>query len=169
MYTTQQQRGFVLQIQTALALLSNEHFDIPSVLPDGIYGPETTESVKVFQRIYGLPVTGAVDYFTWTALLEEGGKIAAQKAPPYLLNAFPSANLVIKPGDSGGILYILQAVLNALASFDFPPVPYTGYYDQATQEAIIRFQQRVQLPQTGQVDCFTWNNLARHYNAQQRL
>ena len=49
------------------------HFDaaapeIPLINPDGIYGAETRDAVREFQRTHGLPVTGEIDYQTWTAL-----------------------------------------------------------------------------------------------------
>ena len=38
---------------------------VPSLTPDGIYGPATERSVKAFQSIFGLPQTGVVDFATW--------------------------------------------------------------------------------------------------------
>ena len=35
------------------------------IQPDGVYGPSTREAVEVFQSVFGLPVTGVVDYNTW--------------------------------------------------------------------------------------------------------
>ena len=32
---------------------------------DGIYGEATQNAVREFQRIFGLPATGFVDYPTW--------------------------------------------------------------------------------------------------------
>ncbi|QFP78041.1 peptidoglycan-binding protein [Deinococcus sp. AJ005] len=39
---------------------------------DGWYGPATTQTVRVFQRAAGLPITGAVDRATWNRLFSEG-------------------------------------------------------------------------------------------------
>ena len=38
---------------------------IPSIVPDGIYGPKTKAAVEKFQAVFGLPVSGVVDYNTW--------------------------------------------------------------------------------------------------------
>ena len=38
---------------------------IPSIVPDGIYGPKTKAVVEKFQAVFGLPVSGVVDYNTW--------------------------------------------------------------------------------------------------------
>ena len=32
---------------------------------DGIYGENTQQAVRAFQRVFGLPVTGIIDYPTW--------------------------------------------------------------------------------------------------------
>ena len=43
---------------------------IPTISADGIYGPQTAEAVEVFQSVFGLPVTGVVDYATWYKISE---------------------------------------------------------------------------------------------------
>ncbi len=55
----------VRQMQEQLARISKSYPAIPTVRPDGIYGPSTREAVEVFQSVFGLPVTGIVDYNTW--------------------------------------------------------------------------------------------------------
>lgn len=55
----------VRQMQQQLARISKSYLAIPTVLPDGVFGPSTREAVEVFQRVFGLPVTGVVDYNTW--------------------------------------------------------------------------------------------------------
>ena len=32
---------------------------------DGFYGPQTTDAVRTFQSVFGLPQTGSVDFATW--------------------------------------------------------------------------------------------------------
>ncbi len=51
---------------------------------DGIYGPVTASGVRLFQKKYGLPVTGAVDGKTLQSILWAYGelKIPKQKTPP---------------------------------------------------------------------------------------
>ena len=55
----------VRQIQEQLDTISGIYTAIPPVTPDGIYGPATVRSVEVFQSVFGLPETGAVDFATW--------------------------------------------------------------------------------------------------------
>ena len=55
----------VRQMQEQLARISKSYPAIPKVSVDGIYGPGTRAAVEKFQSVFGLPVTGVVDYKTW--------------------------------------------------------------------------------------------------------
>ena len=60
----------VEQMQEQLNAISNNYPLIPRIAVDGIYGEETQNAVEVFQKIFGLPVTGIVDYRTWYKIQE---------------------------------------------------------------------------------------------------
>ena len=60
----------VRQIQEQLDVISGAYPAIPSVRADGVSGPATAESVRVFQSVFGLPQTGIVDYPTWYKISE---------------------------------------------------------------------------------------------------
>lgn len=60
----------VRQIQEQLARISQAYPAIPIVTPDGIYGAATRAAVEKFQSVFGLPVTGVVDYRTWYKISE---------------------------------------------------------------------------------------------------
>lgn len=55
----------VRQLQTQLNRIARNYPAIPTITPDGIYGPATAEAVRTFQRIFNLPQTGITDYPTW--------------------------------------------------------------------------------------------------------
>lgn len=55
----------VRQLQNQLNRIARNYPAIPAVTPDGIYGPATSEAVRVFQGIFNLPQTGITDYATW--------------------------------------------------------------------------------------------------------
>ncbi len=55
----------VRQVQAQLARISRAYPAIPTITPDGIYGPATKAAVEKFQSVFGLPVTGVIDYPTW--------------------------------------------------------------------------------------------------------
>lgn len=60
----------VRQMQEQLNVIAGAYPKIPKITADGIYGPATAESVRVFQSVFGLPQTGEVDYTTWYKISE---------------------------------------------------------------------------------------------------
>lgn len=55
----------VRQLQTQLNRIAKNYPAIPTVTADGIYGPATAESIRIFQGVFNLPKTGVTDYATW--------------------------------------------------------------------------------------------------------
>ena len=60
----------VRQMQEQLNVIAGAYPAIPRVAVDGIYGPGTAASVREFQSVFGLPVTGVTDYATWYKISE---------------------------------------------------------------------------------------------------
>lgn len=55
----------VRQMQEQLDTIATIYSAIPRIAADGIYGQATARAVETFQSIFGLPVTGVVDFATW--------------------------------------------------------------------------------------------------------
>lgn len=47
----------IRSLQTMLRVIAEDDPSHLRIVPDGIYGPETTAAVSTFQRNHGLPVT----------------------------------------------------------------------------------------------------------------
>ena len=60
----------VQQMQEQLNVISESYPALPRIAADGIFGPATRASVEKFQSIFGLPVTGIVNYPTWYKISE---------------------------------------------------------------------------------------------------
>ena len=60
----------VRQMQEQLNVIAGTYPALPKITADGIYGPATAEAVREFQSVFGLPVTGKVDYSTWYKISE---------------------------------------------------------------------------------------------------
>lgn len=58
----------VRTIQNQLNGISDNYPLIQKLAVDGIFGRKTEEAVKTFQRIFGLPVNGIVNFGTWYAI-----------------------------------------------------------------------------------------------------
>ena len=57
----------IRSLQTMLRTLAHADETLLKLVPDGIYGPNTVQAVREFQRQNGLPVTGETDNTTWSA------------------------------------------------------------------------------------------------------
>ena len=60
----------VQQMQEQLNVIAGAYPAIPKIVADGVYGPATAETVRVFQSVFGLPQTGTVDYRMWYKISE---------------------------------------------------------------------------------------------------
>lgn len=161
-------RRAVLQIQQWLRTLAQSGFPLPLVIPDGIYGNNTKDAVRIFQSLSGLATTGEVDYVTWLALRDDYKKVAAGVAltNPIFPFEYTLNNQRITRGDQASLVYIIQAMIEELllvytTLVDREP---SGIYDEQTEENIRTLQEIWRLPITGEVDRDTWNNLADAYN-----
>lgn len=60
----------VRQMQEQLNAIAQSYPALPKIAVDGIYGEDTQNAVREFQKVFGLPVTGVVDYPTWYEIQE---------------------------------------------------------------------------------------------------
>ena len=60
----------VRQMQEQLNVIAGAYPALPKITADGIFGPATEQAVREFQSVFGLPVTGKVDYPTWYKISE---------------------------------------------------------------------------------------------------
>lgn len=163
-YSEAQKKMHIKEIQGYLHGISYYNEKIPKIIPDGIYGKETQIAVKAFQQEYGLPVTGEVNKVTWDKIVEVYKKLV--NTPPERINAFPSKSYIIKQGDKGYTVMLLQVMLNAISDNcnSCEKIGVTGFFDNSTVRAVKNFQSLTQRPQTGSVDLFTWNILVKAFN-----
>ena len=158
-YTDEQKKAHILELQQYLYAISMFRDNIPQILPSGVYDRETAEAVKAFQREFGLPETGEVDSATWDMLVKV--YLDYLDSAPAAYHVFPSRTFVVHIGDSGQIVYIIQAMLNGIgkAYDNMPAAAVCGEFNEETADAVRKFQKKMGLPESGCVDCKTWNML----------
>ena len=155
----------IRSLQTMLRVIAEDDPRLPTLVPDGIYGPGTMNSVTAFQRLYGLPVTGITDQNTWDRIVAvyEPALIRVDKAEPIEILLDPGE--VFRIGDSNAYIYLLQSILIQLAN-DNPtisPPEHNGVLDNPTSEALAAFQILAELPPTGEMDKVTWKYLSKQF------
>lgn len=155
----------VEEIQMFLREIAKVHKSLPEIIPDGIYGKETTNAVKAFQSLFGLPTTGEVNLTTWDRIVKEYLIVLEIVGDPLPFSPFPSGTYVVRQGDKGGIVYIIQVMLNAFseAYTFFKAVMVTGVFDEPTSAEVKKLQESANLAPTGEVDKATWNALVKTY------
>ena len=60
----------VRMLQEQLNRIARNYPALPTIAVDGIYGSATKAAVEKFQSIFGLPVTGILDFRTWYRISE---------------------------------------------------------------------------------------------------
>lgn len=155
----------VRSLQTMLRVIAESDALQPSVIPDGIYGPQTVTAVSTFQRRNGLPITGVTDQATWDRIVAVYEPALVAVGPVQPLEIILEPQQVIRQGEENPNIYLVQAMLIVLAeeygSITAPAV--TGILDLPTANALSEFQILALLPATGELDRETWRQLALHY------
>lgn len=155
----------VRSLQTMLRVIAEQDAQIPSLIPDGIYGSNTVRSISAFQRRYGLPATGVTDQATWDTVVSayQLALTELDQAQPILSILNPSQ--VIVQGEFHPNVYLAQSMLTVLSSSyrSIPAPKITGILDLVTADSLSAFQELSHLPATGNLDKHTWKHLALHY------
>ena len=155
---------WVLYIQYLLTY-TGIFFD--SILPvemTGVYDKATAESVLSFTQTFGMAETDEVNETVWNAMVIVYLACAADTGEAADANGgYPG--YVMTLGSAGAAVRRLQTYMDAIAVrycfADFTPV--TGIYDEATAEAVRRFQEGFGLPATGAADRATYDAIYNYY------
>lgn len=155
----------IRSLQTMLRVIAEQDPSHPSLVPDGIYGPETMAAVSYFQRRHGLPVTGVADRDTWDAIVAVHGPALINIDAAEPLQIVLNPNQVIRRGERHPNVRIVQGMLEVLSDIyiSISRPGNSGILDEATSDSLATFQQLSALPMTGHLDKRTWKHLALHY------
>ncbi len=161
----------IRSLQTMIRVIAQEVETQPSLVPDGIYGPQTVAAVAAFQRDHGLPATGITDQLTWESIVAAYEPILTRVGPAQPVQIILEPGEVLVRGSQSLNLYLVQAMLTALSQIygSITPPGLTGILDEATAVSIGSFQALCALPQTEDLDKITWKHLALHYPLAENL
>ncbi len=161
----------VVVLQVSLNRVAQNYPAIPKIpAVDGIFGSRTEASVRAFQQIFGLTADGIVGPATWYELVRlytgvtQLSELRSQGQQFYAINWSPPNGLQV--GDSGEKVRLLQYMLSTLSSYisAIPPVTVDGIFGNATRAAVLAAQRRFGLPETGNVDSATWDEIYDQYS-----
>lgn len=156
----------VATIQVALNQISQNYPSIPKIYPvDGIFGEQTENAVKRFQRIFNLTEDGIVGKATWYKIISLYVGILRLSELNSEGQTYYGSNLkftdTLSLGSQGEKVFILQYFLNVLSEFIsfIPPVAIDGVFGESTRNAVTAFQKYAGLTPDGIAGERTWNLL----------
>ena len=155
----------IRSLQTMLRVIAEDDARLPTVVPDGVYGPSTMQAVSAFQRQYGLPVTGITDQNTWEQIVSVYEPALIRIGPAEPIEIIIEPGEVFRLGDSNAYMYLLQSILIQLSN-DNPTISapeHNGVLDDSTSQALAAFQLLAGLPPTGELDKITWKYLSKQF------
>lgn len=155
----------IIEIQENLRELNKAGRAITLVIPDGIYGLHTREAVSDFQKLVNLPESGIVNFQTWTLLVYHANAARAERSAPRAIHPFnrPLAGGSAQKGERFDLILLVQLMLNETQAYS-DPLELTGHLDEATEEALIDFQEKNGVEPSGRIDRATWDALAVAYD-----
>ena len=131
---------------------------------DGIFGSRTEAAVRKFQEVFDLTVDGIIGPATWYEMVRlyvAVTRLAELRSQGQRFYANSWAHEPIEQGDRGIKVEHLQYMLSVLSAYipEIPPLTIDGIYGNATRSAVLAAQRRFGLPQTGEVDFATWDEI----------
>ncbi len=156
-----QRDDIIRDVQKWLRVIGREYPDFPEVFIDGIYGEETADAVRFFQTKKGLPSTGVVDRVTFDSLYSEYLRIIRASRILGFIPAFEEyTDGEMRPGDVFDDIFVLQLLLRAISLDDNEFfVDMSGRFDDETEKAIRKLQNRIGMAENGRVNGELWNML----------
>lgn len=162
------QSADIRALQYYLAVVGAYYAMVQPVSVTGYFGSQTENSVKSFQRVFGLPATGVVDRATWYELYRAYiGIVDSTPVPPSEADdvvLYPG--IVLREGANSPYVRILQEYLSYIHNTypDIGAVNNTGYFGPLTKASVTAFQKRFGLPATGAVGAATWEEITSVYS-----
>lgn len=158
----------VRNLQYYMAVIAAFYEDVLPVDITGYFGSETENSVKSFQRVFGLPETGIVDRNTARDIYRAYFGIRDSLPPPdpESGNVVLFPGVVLREGARGEYVRILQVYLSYIHKTypEINDVTPTGYFGPVTREAVIAFQRLYGLPENGVVGLAVWDAVTELYS-----
>lgn len=167
MSTKQNVSEYIKNLQRYLRVISATEPELPSPPIDGIFDTATEQSLRTYQQLHGLPVTGIADQATWESVYQAYLDALEQQSAAYGFFLFPDTplNYAVYPDERLFLVNVIQYILNELRVIydSIPQNNQSGLYDEETRQGVLAFQRANGLAENDRVDRATWNALAKEY------
>ena len=163
---------YVKFIKIQLNRIGNNYPAIPTIVNgDTVFDIELYNTIKKFQQIFNLKVTGIIDKSTWYKikyLYNAVKKISDLYSEGIKINevtlTYPNT---LKLGDTGKYIRELNYLLSTIAYFD-EDIPFyelnNDKFTKETEDMVIAFQTKYNLNNNGIVDSVTWKVIKEVYD-----
>lgn len=144
---------------------------LPLIAVNGVFDENTQETVREFQRLFILPISGTVDRATWyrisqiyTSVKRLGELTSEGQRASYNQQLYPGSPLRLysRGSEVQEIQFYLQRISRFNQSVEGPKLD--GIFGADTQRAVISFQNAYGLEPTGIIDKSDWETLVSVYN-----
>ncbi|MCL2056972.1 MAG: peptidoglycan-binding protein [Oscillospiraceae bacterium] len=159
-------------LQFMLNMISAYFDSVPPVIKDSVFDSVTRDSVREFQRTFGLTTDGVVGPTTWAKLYDVYRGIQGnvpvppdQTVPPHPPGASPPFPGVLRVGSTGENVRLMQQYLNTIRN-TYPSIPriaVDGVFGEETRRAVTAFQQTFSLLVDGVIGPITWAKIIEQY------
>lgn len=158
---TEKQKA-IYEAQGYLRNISRAFGEIPLLIPDGVFGEETEETVLAFQKKQGLKENGIIGFETWTEIVKENDRAVFASSDTVLID---KEMLPLRRADKNDAILHLKTVLRYLGGKyrNFELIEVSDEFDEATEKSVRQWQRVIRAEETGEVDKFTWERLISYY------
>ena len=159
-------------LQRQLNRIAKDYPSFGTLAVDGVFGAAMQQTVKRFQRQFGLTADGVVGRATWYkisliyASVKKLAELTSEGEPSGSgVSSGSWGGTVLREGSTGVPVEQVQFWLNVLAQFDarIPAVTVDGVFGAATTRAVKAFQSAYGLVSDGVVGKATWQAIYAAY------
>lgn len=165
-FNLDKQENPILEIQRILRSIDYFENEVARIRLTGNFDEETRQGVRDFQKKYGLPVTGTVDFATWQLLQAVDRALKDASALARAVYILPrQADYSLSKGLRDDVVYVIQHMINVISQeYDgITPLEFSGLFDDNLENAIKEFQRKNLIEESGVIDAQTFNRLADEY------
>ena len=155
----------VYTLQRQLNRIAKDYPAFGKLTVDGAFGPAMAETVKKFQRQFGLTADGVVGRSTWYKIsyiyvsVKDLAELTSEgETASGVLSDGAWGGVTLRTGSRGAAVEQLQFWLNTLSQYvsSIPSVTVDGVYGSGTAAAVRAFQRRYGLTADGVAGRATW-------------